>query len=185
MIVDEIYTGFGRTGAWFAIEREDIVPDILCIGKAMGSGFPISAAAGRSEVMDAWPISSGEALHTSTYLGHPLGCAAAVATIDEIERLQLPARARRLGGELGARLRELSSHDGIVEVRGRGFLWGILFRDATLAATVVKRALRAGAIFLQSGIAGEVIAISPPLVIGEEQLERALEILKVAIEETA
>ena len=185
MIVDEIYTGFGRTGAWFAIEREEIVPDILCIGKAMGSGFPISAAAGRSEVMDAWPISSGEALHTSTYLGHPLGCAAAVATIDEIERLQLPARAHRLGDELGSRLRELSSHDGIVEVRGRGFLWGILFCNATLAATVVKRALRAGAIFLQSGIAGEVITISPPLVIGEEQLERALEILKVAIKETA
>ncbi len=185
MIVDEIYTGFGRTGEWFAVEREGVVPDILCIGKAMGSGFPISAAAGRSEVMDAWPVSSGEALHTSTYLGHPLGCAAAVATIDEIERLQLPTRARRLGGELGSRLRELSSLEGIVEVRGRGFLWGIAFRDAALAAAVVKRALRAGAIFLQSGIAGEVIAVSPPLVIGEEQLERALEILKVAIVETA
>jgi 4-aminobutyrate aminotransferase-like enzyme len=185
MIVDEIYTGFGRTGTWFAVEREGVVPDILCIGKAMGSGFPISAAAGRSEVMDAWPLSSGEALHTSTYLGHPLGCAAAVATIEEIERLQLPARAHRLGGELGSRLRELGSRDGIVEVRGRGFLWGIAFRDAALAAAVVKRALRAGAIFLQSGITGEVIAISPPLVIGEEQLERALEILQVAIEETA
>jgi 4-aminobutyrate aminotransferase-like enzyme len=185
MIVDEIFTGFGRTGAWFAVEYEGVVPDILCIGKAMGSGFPISAAAGRSEVMDAWPISSGEALHTSTYLGHPLACAAAVATIDEIERLQLPARARRLGGELGSRLRELSSSHGIVEVRGRGFLWGIAFRDAALAAAVVKRALRGGAIFLQSGTGGEVVAISPPLVMGEEQLARALEILKVAIEETA
>ncbi len=185
MIVDEIFTGFGRTGAWFAVEREGVVPDILCIGKAMGSGFPISAAAGRSEVMHAWPTSSGEALHTSTYLGHPLACAAAVATIDEIERLQLPARARRLGGELGSRLRELSSSNGIIEVRGRGFLWGIAFRDAALAAAVVKRALRGGAIFLQSGTGGEVVAISPPLVMGEEQLARALEILKVAIEETA
>lgn len=185
MIVDEIFTGFGRTGAWFAVEREGVVPDILCIGKAMGSGFPISAAAGRSEVMHAWPVSSGEALHTSTYLGHPLGCAAAVATIDEIERLQLPARARRLGAELGPRLRELSSSDGIVEVRGRGFLWGIAFRDGARAAAVVKRALRGGAIFLQSGTGGEVVAISPPLVMGEEQLARALEILKVAIEETA
>jgi 4-aminobutyrate aminotransferase-like enzyme len=185
MIVDEIFTGFGRTGAWFAVEYEGVVPDILCIGKAMGSGFPISAAAGRSEVMDAWPISSGEALHTSTYLGHPLACAAAVATIDEIERLQLPTRARRLGGELGSRLRELSSGNGVVEVRGRGFLWGIAFRDAALAAAVVKRALRGGAIFLQSGTRGEVVAVSPPLVMGEEQLARALEILKVAIEETA
>jgi 4-aminobutyrate aminotransferase-like enzyme len=185
LIVDEIYTGFGRTGEWFAVEREGVIPDILCIGKAMGSGFPISAAAGRSEVMDAWPVSSGEALHTSTYLGHPLGCAAAVATIDEIERLQLPARARRLGAEFGERLRKLGSRDGIVEVRGRGFLWGVAFRDAALAAAVVKRALHAGAIFLQSGIDGEVVAISPPLVMGEEQFARALEILKVAIEETA
>jgi 4-aminobutyrate aminotransferase-like enzyme len=185
MIVDEIYTGFGRTGTWFAVEREGVVPDILCIGKAMGSGFPISAAAGTSQVMDAWPISGGEALHTSTYLGHPLGCAAAVATIDEIERLQLAQRARRLGDELGDRLSALRSLEGVVEVRGRGLLWGVAFRDAAFASEVVKRALRAGAIFLQSGIAGDVVAISPPLVIGEEQLARALEILKVAIEETA
>jgi 4-aminobutyrate aminotransferase-like enzyme len=185
MIVDEIYTGFGRTGTWFAVEREGVVPDILCIGKAMGSGFPISAAAGTSQVMDAWPISDGEALHTSTYLGHPLGCAAAVATIDEIERLQLAQRARRLGDELGDHLNALSSLEGVVEVRGRGLLWGVALTDAAFASAVVKRALRAGAIFLQSGIAGDVVAISPPLVIGEEQLSRALEILKVAIEETA
>ena len=62
------------------------MPDILCIGKAMGSGFPISAAVGRAEIMDAWPLSTGEALHTSTYLGNPLGCAAALATIEEMER---------------------------------------------------------------------------------------------------
>jgi 4-aminobutyrate aminotransferase-like enzyme len=185
MIVDEIYTGFGRTGTWFAVEREGVVPDILCIGKAMGSGFPISAAAGTSQVMDAWPVSDGEALHTSTYLGHPLGCAAAVATIDEIERLQLPQRVRRLGDELGSSLSVLSSLKGIVEVRGRGLLWGVAFADAAFASAVVKRALRSGAIFLQSGIAGDVVVISPPLVIGEEQLARALEILKVAVEETA
>lgn len=185
MIVDEIYTGFGRTGSWFDVDREGFVPDILCIGKAMGSGFPISAAAGTSQVMDAWPVSTGEALHTSTYLGHPLGCAAAVATIDEIDRLQLPQRARRLGSELGSRLSALGALEGVVEVRGRGLLWGVAVRDSAFATAAVKRALRGGAIFLQSGIAGEVIAISPPLVIGEAQFARALEILKVAIEETA
>ena len=79
----------------------------------------------------------------------------------------------------------LSSLEGIVEIRGRGLLWGVAFADAAFASAVVKRALRAGAIFLQSGMAGDVVAISPPLVIGEEQLARALEILKVAIEETA
>ena len=93
LIFDEIYTGFGRTGTWFAAEYEDVVPDIICIGKAFGSGFPISAAAARPEVMDAWPVSDGEALHTSTYLGNPMGCAAALATIGEMERLS-SARAR-------------------------------------------------------------------------------------------
>ncbi len=108
MIADEIYTGFGRTGEWFAVDRERVVPDILCVGKAMGSGFPISAAIGRAPVMEAWPLSTGEALHTSTHLGNPLGCAAALATIDELERGNLPARAARLGRTLGARARSLA-----------------------------------------------------------------------------
>jgi 4-aminobutyrate aminotransferase-like enzyme len=69
LVFDEIYTGFGRTGAWFAAELEDVVPDMLCMGKAMGGGFPISALVARRAVMNAWPISEGEALHTSTYLG--------------------------------------------------------------------------------------------------------------------
>lgn len=185
MIVDEIYTGFGRTGAWFAVEREGVLPDILCVGKAMGSGFPISAAIGRTPIMDAWPLSTGEALHTSTYLGHPLGCAAALATIDELERLQLPARANRLGGAIGSRLSSLRSHGSVIDVRGCGALWGVALRDAALAAEVVKRSLRAGIIFLQSGISGDVVVISPPLVIGEDQLGRALDVLEVAIGETA
>ncbi|MGB6984809.1 MAG: aspartate aminotransferase family protein, partial [Candidatus Aquilonibacter sp.] len=90
LIFDEIYTGFGRTGNWFACEHDHTIPDILCIGKAMGGGFPISAAVARPSVMDAWPRSTGEALHTSTYLGNPMGCAAALATIGELERLALP-----------------------------------------------------------------------------------------------
>jgi 4-aminobutyrate aminotransferase-like enzyme len=184
MIVDEIFTGFGRTGAWFAVERESVVPDILCIGKAMGSGLPISAAAGRAEIMSAWPQSSGEALHTSTYLGNPLACAAAIATIDELERLDLPAKASRAGAALGLRLQRLRSHCSVVDVRGTGMLYGIAFRDAALAAAVVKSALRNGLILLQSGPAGDVITISPPLVITPRQLERVLEILERAIMET-
>ena len=87
MIADEIFTGFGRTGTWLAVQREAVVPDIVCVGKAMGSGFPISAIIARSSIMDAWPVSRGEAIHTSTYLGNPMGCAAALATFDELERL--------------------------------------------------------------------------------------------------
>jgi 4-aminobutyrate aminotransferase-like enzyme len=185
LIVDEIYTGFGRTGAWFAVDREAVAPDILCIGKAMGSGFPISAAVARAEVMDAWPRSTGEALHTSTYLGHPLGCAAAIATIDEIERLGLPARALALEATMHSQLQALQELVGVVAVRGCGLLWGVELVDAARAGAVVTAALRAGAIFLQSGLAGNVVVISPPLVIEEERLARALDVLKDAVVATA
>jgi 4-aminobutyrate aminotransferase-like enzyme len=184
MIVDEIFTGFGRTGRWFAVERDSVIPDILCIGKAMGSGVPISAAAGRAEIMDAWPLSTGEALHTSTYLGNPLACAAAIATIDELERLELPARANRVGAQAAARLRRLCSHNNVVDVRGAGLLYGVQMRDAALAEAVVRSALQQGLILLQSGCTGDVVAISPPLVIGEAQLARALDILERTIAET-
>ncbi len=182
MIVDEIYTGFGRTGTWFAIDREGVVPDILCVGKAMGSGFPISAAVGRASIMDAWPISTGEALHTSTYLGNPMGCAAALATFEEIERRGLPARAAALEPAVRSRLEPLRSRPIVKDVRGRGLLWGVQLSSPGVAEMTVKRALRAGVIVLQSGPAGDVIAISPPLTIAERQLMRAFDRLEAVIE---
>lgn len=185
MIVDEIFTGFGRTGAWFAVDRENVVPDILCIGKAMGSGFPISAAVARAHVMDAWPLSSGEALHTSTYLGNPMGCAAAIATIDEFERMQLPQQAERIGARAETRLNAFRSLPGVVDVRGCGLLWAVELRDPAAAGAVVKDALARGVILLQSGLQGEAISIAPPLVISEEQFDRGIEILGAAIGATA
>jgi 4-aminobutyrate aminotransferase-like enzyme len=184
-IVDEIYTGFGRTGTWFAVENEGVVPDILCIGKAMGSGFPISAAIARPNIMDAWPISTGEALHTSTYLGNPMGCAAALATIAELERLQLAARATHLGTIVRERLEPLL-HRGVVrEVRGRGAFWGLQLAGAAQASAVVARALATGVILLQAGPSGDTISIAPPLVIGERQLHRALDIVEAALNAAA
>lgn len=185
MIVDEIFTGFGRTGRWFRVDHENVVPDILCIGKAMGSGIPISAAIGRAAIMDAWPLSTGEALHTSTYLGNPLACAAALATIDELERLDLPARAAALGEALGSRIRGLISHPGVVDVRGTGLLWGVQLDDSATAAAVVRRALRESVIFLQSGVLGDTVVLSPPLVIEEAELMKAIAVLKAAVEESA
>ncbi len=178
MIVDEIYTGFGRTGYWFACEAEAIVPDIICIGKAMGSGFPISAAVARPAIMDMWPRSTGEALHTSTYLGNPMGCAAALATIEELERGHLPLRAHELGELLGSRLERLLAHDNVVAVRGRGMMWGLQLRSAADADRVVKRVLARGVILLQAGAAGDVLSITPPLVIDEPVLIRALDIIR-------
>jgi 4-aminobutyrate aminotransferase-like enzyme len=185
LVIDEIYTGFGRTGEWFAVQHEDITPDMMCIGKAMGGGFPISALAARAEIMDAWPPSHGEALHTSTYLGNPMGCAAALATIDEIERLGLPARAKRLGEDLAPMLHALQETRGVVEVRGRGLMWGVELESGTLAERVIKMALQRGIILLQAGVGGEVISITPPIVIGEDELEKALFILRSIISDVA
>lgn len=178
MIVDEIYTGFGRTGSLFACDADGVVPDILCLGKAMANGFPISATIARAEIMDAWPVSSGEALHTSTYLGNPMGCAAALANIADIERLNLPARARQLGTILEDRLQTLRAVNGVRDIRGRGLLWGIELADGAAAARVVKAALKAGIILLQAGPQGNVLSLTPPLVISERQLLRALDVIE-------
>lgn len=178
LIFDEIYTGFGRTGHWFACEHERVTPDVICIGKAMGGGFPISAAVARPAVMDAWPQSAGEALHTSTYLGNPMGCAAALATIDELERKALPAQARELGRLIEKRLRAMLDRSGVRAARGRGCMWGLQLSDAAHADRVVKDALARGVLLLQAGPHGDVISLTPPLVISPLQLHRALDIVR-------
>ena len=178
LIFDEIYTGFGRTGHWFACEYESVAPDIMCIGKAMGGGFPISAMVGTRAVMErAWPPSAGEALHTSTYLGNPMGCAAALATIGELERLALPSKARDLGASIEQHLRGMLAHPAVVAVRGRGGMWGLQLRDAAKALHAVKTALSRGVLLVQAGPRGDVLSITPPLVITALQLRTALDIV--------
>jgi 4-aminobutyrate aminotransferase-like enzyme len=184
LVFDEIYTGFGRTGEWFAAQYDDATPDMLCMGKALGGGFSISALAAHADIMDAWPASEGEALHTSTYLGNPVGCAAALATIDEIERLNLPARAKRLGDDISPQLAVIAQTRGVLQVRGRGLMWGIELRDGAVAERAVRAALARGVIVLQAGVRGEVISITPPLVIRASELERSLAALRDAIAES-
>ncbi len=111
LILDEIYTGFGRTGQWFACEHWGVTPDLICLGKALTGGFPLSACVGRAELMDAaWPPSTGEAIHTSTFLGHPVGCAMALAQIGEIKRRQLVGRSAALGLGLLSLLSIVENH---------------------------------------------------------------------------
>jgi len=175
LIADEIYTGFGRTGRWFACEHEGVVPDLLCVGKGLASGMPISACVGRAAVMDAWPASTGEALRTQTFLGHPPGCAAALASIAVLEEEKLVERSAALGAfaldRLGRRV------GGRAAVRGRGLLLGIECRDGEHARRASARALGAGVIAIQSGARGEVIAITPPLSIEEDLLALALDVV--------
>jgi 4-aminobutyrate aminotransferase-like enzyme len=182
LVADEIYTGFGRTGSWFAAGAEGVVPDLLCVGKALSSGMPISACAGPAGLMDAWPASGGEAIHTSTYLGHPLACAAAIASLDVLEEEKLARRARDVGTRWLAALGGLAeAHACVGDVRGRGLAIGIdLVRDRRtrepdpgLARRVVTGALGEGWLVLAGGPDGNVLSLTPPLVIEEDLLAGA------------
>ena len=178
LVLDEVLTGLGRTGRLFAHEHDGVVPDLLCIGKALGGGLPVSACVGPASVMDAWPASEGEAIHTSTFLGHPIGCAAALAFLDVVEQEELVVRAQRLGGVLLTGLtRGLEGVPGVVDVRGRGLLIGIEFEQGGAAAAVAARALRQGLIVLPAGPRGEVLEVAPPATLDEEQCDHALDAL--------
>lgn len=178
LIADEIYTGFGRTGRWFACEHENVVPDLLCVGKGMASGMPISACLGLREVMDIWPLSRGEALHTQTFIGHPPSCAAALACIEVLETEGYVEHAARVGARALEHLRaESAGRPEIIDVRGRGLMIGIEVSDPPGAAICCQRALAKGVIALPSGSRGEVISVTPPLCIDEPALLAALDIL--------
>ena len=182
LVVDEVYTGLGRTGRWFACEHEDVVPDVLCVGKALASGMPISACLGRAEVMAAWPASEGEALHTQTFLGHPPACAAALASLAVIEEEKLVERARESGALALERLRaRLAGRPGVVDVRGRGLLLGVELDTSERALGAFHEALRRGVITLPSGDDARVLSITPPLTIETDVLLAALDVLADAI----
>jgi len=165
LIVDEIYSGFCRTGRWFACEHWGVTPDLVCVGKAMAGGFPISACIGRADVMDSWPESSGEAIHTSTFLGNPLGCAAALASIGEMKRMKLDVRSRELGGWLAKRLAKIG------KVRGKGLMLGL---EVGNAVPLVEKLLQRGILALPEGDHNEILGLTPPLVITERQLDFAV-----------
>jgi len=189
LILDEVYTGFGRTGRWFACEHAGVVPDLLCVGKGMASGFPISACIGRADLMDAWPRSTGEAIHTSTFLGHPTGCAAALASIAEIERRKLVERADAMSPRMRGLLERLAQQVGpaIGDVRGHGLMWGVELvtsdgaADPARASQAVKGALRRGVVVLAGGPQNNVLSLTPPLVITDEQLESGVKALADAL----
>jgi 4-aminobutyrate aminotransferase / (S)-3-amino-2-methylpropionate transaminase / 5-aminovalerate transaminase len=193
LIADEIYAGFGRTGRWFACEHAGVVPDLICVGKGMSSGFPISACVGRADVMDRWPPSSGEAIHTSTFLGNPMGCAAALASIGRLREHGLVGRAASLGAALAKTLDGVRARSGgrIADVRGRGLMWGLECVDergepnGALAGAIVVRALRNGVVMLSAGPAGNVLQLAPPLVITEEQLRFGIGVIEAALGQTS
>ena len=179
LIYDEIYTGFGRTGEWFACEHSSSFPDLICLGKALTNGFPLSACVGHATVMDrAWPESTGEAIHTSTFLGHPVGCAMALAQMRELKEKKLITQARRRGKQL----EKLYQRFPIRGARfvGKGLMAGLAFDESEgpRVFAVVKDMLRRGYILLPAGEHGNIIALTPAFTITEKQLERTLRALQ-------
>jgi len=191
LILDEIYTGFGRTGKWFACEHSGAVPDIVCLGKALTGGFPLSACVGRADLMDgAWPPSTGEAIHTSTFLGHPVGCAMALAQIKEIARLKLVQRSAKLGPILCEALVQLATRKSGLTLlaRGAGLLAGLELRHpdgspaADAAIRIIKNMLHRGFILLPEGEHSNVISFTPPLTVTERQLQQTVYALAEELE---
>ena len=155
VVHDEVLTGFGRTGRLFAHEHENVVPDLLCVGKALGGGLPMSACLAPRSVMDAWPESEGEAMHTSTFLGHPMGCAAALAFLDVLADEDLVRRSAEVGQTILAGLtRGLEGLAGVSEVRGRGLLMGVELEGQGSAATLTEQALSEGLLLLRQASGG-------------------------------
>lgn len=168
LIVDEIQTGLGRTGRWFAFEHVDITPDVLCLGKALGGGLPMGAVVWR-ETLGTLPTG----VHGSTFGGNPLVCAASRAVLSTLADEDLPARAARLGQEFMAGLRAIQS-PLVREVRGWGLIVGVELRQRV--TPVLKELMERGVLALPAG--PTVVRFLPPLVIEEAELQVVLETLQ-------
>lgn len=188
LVFDEIQSGFARTGKMFACEHAAVAPDLMTIAKSLAGGVPLAGVVGRAEIMDA-PQVGGLG---GTYAGSPLGCAAALAVLDVIEKENLCERASRLGAVITARLRDWQSRwPCIGEVRGLGAMVAMeLVRerradrpDAELTRALVQAAARRGLVLLSCGLYSNVIRFLMPLTISDAQLAEGLAILEAALED--
>ncbi|MGV0806363.1 4-aminobutyrate--2-oxoglutarate transaminase [Mycolicibacterium setense] len=187
-VADEVQSGFARTGAMFAVEHDDVVPDLIVTAKGIAGGLPLSAVTGRAEIMDA-PQPGGLG---GTYGGNPIACAAALAVIDTIERDGLLARARQIEKTMVGRLKAIAAEDSrIGEVRGRGAMIavelvkaGTTEPDAGLAKQVSAAAHAQGLVVLTCGTYGNVLRFLPPLSMPDHLLEEGLDILADIFAET-
>jgi 4-aminobutyrate aminotransferase len=189
LIVDEVQTGFARTGRFFASEWTQTAPDIVVMAKGIASGLPLSGILARRELLEAWAPGA----HGGTYGGNAIACAAAVATLDVIDDEHLVQRAERGGTRLLAALRSaVGGHELVAQVRGRGMMIGIELADpATLAPRpdvakrVLAEALARNLLLLTCGTHGQVIRVIPPLVTTDAEMDQAIEIIGSAIKAAA
>jgi 4-aminobutyrate aminotransferase/(S)-3-amino-2-methylpropionate transaminase len=186
LIADEIQTGAGRTGTWFAVEQSGVEPDLITLAKSMAGGFPISAVVGRAEVMDA-PAPGGLG---GTYAGSPMACAAALAVLKVFEKDNLLARSRQLGLRLTAGLKKMAAKNPcIADVRGLGAMVAMELckggdihqPDADMAKRLVAEATQRGLILLSCGTSGNVIRILVPLTASDAIVDEGLAIIDAAL----
>lgn len=186
LIVDEIQTGFGRTGKMFASEYSGIQPDLFVLAKSMAGGFPLSSVTGRSEIMESAQVGG----LGGTFSGNPVSCAAGIAAVEFIERQKLPERAQEIGRRVRDRFRRFAeTSPAIGDVRGLGAMMALEFvkdrsskepdKDRTNA--VIRRCLENGLILIAAGTYGNVIRTLMPLVITDDQLEEGLTVIEHAI----
>lgn len=187
LIIDEVQTGFGRTGKMFAIEHFGVEPDIMLMAKGIAGGMPLSAFVSRKELTSKWQPGR----HGSTFGGNPVSCAAALATIDVLESERLAERAADLGKRMLARLSKLTSHKHVGEVRGVGLMIAIEFDESNgepshdIAEKVAKFCLDNKLIVLTCGTHGHVIRLIPPLNMSEEEAEKGMDIIEKAVKSIA
>lgn len=186
LIADEIQTGAGRTGTWFAMEHSGVAPDMITMAKSMAGGYPISGVVGRAEVMDA-PAAGGLG---GTYAGSPMACAAALAVLDVFAKENLLERSRQLGAHMMSRLKTMATKDKrICDVRGLGSMVAIeLCKDgdphqpsAELAKALASEATQRGLILLTCGTYGNVVRILVPLTASDAIVDEGLTIIEACL----
>ncbi|GAA5141947.1 4-aminobutyrate--2-oxoglutarate transaminase [Nocardioides marinquilinus] len=188
LVADEIQTGMCRTGAWFACEHEDVVPDLVTVAKGVAGGMPLAAVVGRAEVMDA--VHAGGL--GGTYGGNPVACAAALGAVAAMRELGLAERARAIEAAMLPRLRALADRTGVIgDVRGRGAMLaaeivrpGTTEPDAALTARLNAACHQAGLLTLTCGTFGNVFRFLPPLVMPDHLLAEALDVLDEVVDAT-
>jgi 4-aminobutyrate aminotransferase len=190
LIAEEVQTGFGRTGRWFACEHWGLEPEIIVLGKAMAGGIPMSAVVARADLFER---GEDRFYHGHTFGGHPLGCAAALATIEVIKYEELVENAERIGAHIKRQLEEMKKEHGLIgDVRGKGLLIGVEIIKEEKSKTpgleeadkICASAFRRGLYIINMGAFGTcTLRIAPPLVITKEQADVALDILEEAISE--
>ena len=182
-IADEVQSGVGRTGHWFAVDQFGIEPDIICMAKGIASGFPFSALGTRRELDDQWPTGS----HGGTYGGNPMGCAAALATIEVMSQPGFMDNVRSRGTQLRSSLSELKEHYPVLrQVRGPGLMVGASFEDPSIVPGVIRHCLTEGRVILMNaGTDGNIVRWMPPLTVTADEIDEAVGAFSNAVKANA